>query len=67
MENEDGMSNEDNYLLHWVFRAIDACRAEGVRPDTLTSETLWKNLGAPDWVLPAMREARQRLTDGERS
>lgn len=61
------MSNEDKYLLHWVFRAIDACRAEGVRPDTLTSETLWKNLGAPDWVLPAMREARQRLTDGERS
>lgn len=61
------MSNEDKYLLHWVFKAIHACRAVGVKPDTLLSETLWKNLGAPDWVLPAMREAQQRLsvTNGE--
>ena len=46
----------DKHLLWWVLKAVDACRAVGVRPDTLLSETLWKNLGAPDWVLPAMRE-----------
>lgn len=46
----------DKHLIYWILKAIDACRAEGVRPDTLLSETLWKNLGAPEWVLPAMRE-----------
>ena len=46
----------ENHLLWWILKAIDACRAEGVRPDTLLSETLWKNLGAPAWVLPAIRE-----------
>ena len=55
--------NEDKYLLYWIFKAVDACRAKGTRPETLVSETLWKNLGAPDWVLPAIREARERLAD----
>ena len=45
-----------NHLLWWVLKAINACRAEGTRPDTLLSETLWKNLGAPKWVLPAIQE-----------
>lgn len=53
--------NEDKYLLFWTLKAINACRAEGTRPETLLSETLWKNLGAPDWVLPAMREAYARF------
>lgn len=44
------------HLLYWIFKAIDACRANGTTRDTLLSETLWKNLGAPDWVLPAVRE-----------
>lgn len=46
----------DKHLLWWVLKAVNACRAEGIRPDSLVSETLWKNLGAPDWVLPAMLE-----------
>jgi hypothetical protein len=46
----------DKHLLYWVLKAIDACRSGRVGPDTLLSETLWKNLGAPDWVLPAMQE-----------
>lgn len=46
----------DKHLLWWVLKAIDACRAEGIRPNSLLSETLWKNLNAPAWVLSAMRE-----------
>lgn len=46
----------DKHLVFWILRAIDACRAARVGPDTLLSETLWKNLGAPDWVLPAIQE-----------
>lgn len=46
----------ERHLLWWVLRAVSACRAEGTRPDTLQSETTWKNLGAPDWVLPAIKE-----------
>lgn len=46
----------EKHLLFWIFKAIDACRANGTTRDTLLSETLWKNLGAPDWVLPAVRE-----------
>lgn len=52
----------DKHLLWWVLKAIDACRAEGVRPGTLLSETLWENLGAPAWVLPAMREKYAQRT-----
>lgn len=55
------MSNEDKYLLFWILKAVNACRAEGTRPDTLLSETLWKNLGAPQWVLPAVKEAYARF------
>ena len=62
--------NEDKYLLFWTLKAIIACRAEGTRPDTLLSETLWKNLGAPDWVLPAMHEVYERfgltISNGDR-
>lgn len=47
---------KENHLLHWIFKAIDACRALGTTRDTLLSETTWKNLGAPDWVLPAVKE-----------
>lgn len=50
----------DKHLIWWVLKAIDACRAEGVRPDTLLSETLWANLAAPSWVLPAIREKYQQ-------
>lgn len=48
----------DKHLLWWVLRAIDCCRAEGVsvRPGTLLSETMWKNIGAPGWVLPSISE-----------
>lgn len=46
----------DKYLIWWILLAIKSCRAEGTRPETLLSETLWKNLQAPDWVLPAIRE-----------
>jgi hypothetical protein len=53
----------DKHLLFWIFKAIDACRAEGVRPDTLLSETLWKNLGAPDWVFPAIWEAKNQYAE----
>lgn len=53
----------DKHLLWWVLKAINACRAEGTRPDTLLSETLWKNMGAPDWVLPAIREKYTDLED----
>ena len=49
-------SFNDKHLLWWVLRAIHACRGQGTTPETLFSETLWKNLGAPDWVLPAIRE-----------
>lgn len=55
----------DKHLLWWVMRAIDACRAEGVRPDTLLSETLWLNLGAPKWVLPAMQEKYSQFRDAK--
>lgn len=62
--------NEDKYLMTWTLKAIAACRAEGTRPETLLSETLWANLGAPHWVLPAMKEAYARaglaLTNGDR-
>lgn len=52
------MSEQFNnkHLLWWILKAVDACRAEGLRPDTLLSETMWNNLGAPAWVLQAMRE-----------
>lgn len=46
----------EKHLLWWVLKAVHACRADGTRPDTLLSETMWKNIGAPDWVLPAMHE-----------
>lgn len=46
----------DKHLLWWIFKAIDECRATGTTRHTLLSETLWKNLGAPDWVLPAVKE-----------
>lgn len=46
----------DKHLLWWVLKAVHACRWQGVKPDTLVSETTWKNLGAPEWVLPAIRE-----------
>ena len=52
----------DKHLLWWVLKAIDACRAEGVRPNTLVSETLWENLGAPKWVLQAMRDKYGRMS-----
>jgi hypothetical protein len=55
----------DKHLLFWVFKAIDACRANGSTRDTLLSETIWKNLGAPDWVLPAIRE-KYELFDARR-
>ena len=54
----------DKHLLWWVMRAIDACRAAGTRRDTLLSETLWQNLGAPDWVLPAIREKCEAFDAG---
>ena len=54
----------DKHLLWWIFKAIDACRAAGTTRDTLLSETLWNNLGAPDWVLPAVRERYQSFDDG---
>lgn len=47
---------KEHELLRWIFKAIDACRASGTTRDTLLSETTWKNLGAPDWVLPAVKE-----------
>ncbi len=52
------MGNEfnRNHLLWWIMKAIHCCRADGTRPDTLISETMWKNIGAPDWVLPAIKE-----------
>ena len=52
------MSNlfNENHLLWWVMKAVHACRADGTRPETLLSETMWKNIGAPAWVLPAVRE-----------
>lgn len=56
------MSRE--HLLWWVFRAIDACRAKGTTRDTLLSETLWANLGAPAWVLPAIREKYTEFDGG---
>ena len=46
----------DKHLLWWVLKAIHGCRAHGTTPHTLLSETLWANLGAPDWVLPAVKE-----------
>lgn len=46
----------EKHLLWWVLKAVNGCRAQGVNPDTLLSRTLWANLGAPDWVLPALRE-----------
>jgi hypothetical protein len=46
----------EKHLLWWVLKAIHGCRADGTTPQTLLSETLWKNLGAPDWVLPAVKE-----------
>ena len=55
----------DKHLLWWVLKAIDACRADGVRPLTLQSETMWKNLGAPDWVLPAMLEKYREHHGGQ--
>ncbi|SHJ71215.1 hypothetical protein SAMN05444159_1291 [Bradyrhizobium lablabi] len=54
----------DKHLLWWVLRAIDACRSDGTRRDTLLSETMWKNLRAPDWVLPAIREKYQQFDPG---
>lgn len=52
----------EKHLLYWIFKAIDACRGgRGVAPETLLSETLWKNLGAPGWVLPAIKQARAEM------
>jgi hypothetical protein len=53
----------DKHLLWWVLKAVNACRAAGTRPDTLLSETMWKNIGAPEWVLPAMREKYEELNN----
>jgi hypothetical protein len=47
----------DKHMLWWIIKAIDACRDTRVGPDTLLSPTLWNNLGAPAWVLPAIEEA----------
>jgi len=57
----DNEKLERKHLLWWVLYAINACRAEGTRPDTLLSETLWDNFGAPDWVLPAIREKYEQM------
>ena len=53
----------EKHLLWWVLKAVHACRAAGVRPNTLLSETMWSNIGAPDWVLPAMREKYNDLPE----
>lgn len=53
----------ERQLLHWTLRAVNACRSAGTRPETLLSETTWKNLGAPDWVLPAMCEKYGQLDE----
>lgn len=50
------MALNKKHLLWWILRAIDACRASRSDRHTLLSETTWKNLGAPEWVLPAIRE-----------
>jgi hypothetical protein len=42
----------DKHLLWWVLKAIQAGQVE----HDLVSEAMWKNIGAPEWVLPAMRE-----------
>lgn len=43
----------DKHLLWWVLKAVDAYDG-GL--ESLLSETTWKLIDAPDWVLPAMRE-----------
>lgn len=53
----------DKHLLWWVFKAIDASRAAGTTRRTLLSETMWNNLGAPDWVLPVVRERYAAFDD----
>jgi len=57
----DNEQLERKHLLWWVLYAINAYRVEGIRPDTLLSETLWDSLDAPDWVLPAIREKYKQM------
>ncbi len=58
------MSYNNKHLLWWIMRAIDVCRAEGTTRHTLLSETLWKNLAAPEWVLPSIREKYEEYDNG---
>lgn len=53
----------DKHLLWWVLKAVHACRAKGTTPDTLLSDTMWKNIGAPDWVLPSIEEKMKIFYD----
>lgn len=54
----------ENHLLWWVLKAIDKCCIRSV--DVLTDESLWQQLDAPEWVLPAMEEkSRQFFEAGQ--
>lgn len=48
----------DKHLLWWVLVAVNQARP-------LLTELTWKDLGAPDWVLPALRNKVTCLQEWE--
>jgi hypothetical protein len=51
------MSEEsDRHLIWWVLKALDAHTAHRF---TLLREETWQEIGAPDWVYPAIRARYQ--------
>jgi hypothetical protein len=46
----------EQHLLWWIFKALDAHTAHRY---TLLREDTWKEIGAPDWVWPTIRQRYQ--------
>lgn len=52
----------DNHLIWWILKFVAEFGVDGdVRKETLLNSDYWEKVGAPHWVLPAIREKYRDL------
>jgi len=57
-------SFNDKHLLWWVLKAIDDNELEWFQfREAIKKEKIWKDINAPDWVLPALLDKIRIMED----